>query len=32
MSLSECGGVCSSVLDSDDCHSLSAAVELYADM
>jgi hypothetical protein len=32
MSLSECGGVCSSVLISDECHSLSAVVELYADM
>lgn len=32
MSLSECGGVCSSVLTSDDDHSLSAVVVLYADM
>lgn len=32
MSLSECGGVCSSALTSDDCHSLSAGVVLYADM
>jgi hypothetical protein len=32
MSLSECGGVCSNVLTSDDCHSLSAVVVLYADM
>jgi hypothetical protein len=32
MSLSECGGVCSKVLSSDDCHSLSAEVVLYADM
>ena len=32
MSLSECGGVCSRVLKSDGCHSLSARVVLYADM
>jgi hypothetical protein len=32
MSLSECGGVCSSVLMSDECQSLSAVIELYADM
>jgi hypothetical protein len=32
MSLSECGGVCSRVLYSDDGHSLSAEVVLYADM
>jgi hypothetical protein len=32
MSLSECGGVCSNVLTSDVCHSLSALLELYADM
>jgi hypothetical protein len=32
MSLSECGGVCSRVRMSADCHSFSAGVVLYADM
>lgn len=32
MSLSEWGGVCSNVLTSVECQSLSAEVVLYADM